>query len=386
MYLDKDTILNSLTKDDVKKIVMKLGSAEPHEDSHGNMIFQTICHNTPNVNNSYKLYYYHDSSTEYKGKTFHCYSGCQDSFNIVELVIRANRVNGKTITWYKALRWIGQITGKISIIANPEKDSFEQPISDFEWINRLKAVKKNKRSIPTLSEINEEILEIFYYAPHEEWLNDNISREALSRFEIGYYGLTNQITIPHRDKDGRLIGIRGRYLSEDDVKNIGKYVPLQIEGRFLSHRLGCNLYGLHIVKDKILRCKKIMLVEGEKSCLQAYSYFGEDSFVVAVCGSEISMTQIKMLNELGVEEVIVGFDREYHASDSFEAELWWQKMVKKVAPLVPYMKVSIVADSKDRLEFKDSPFDKGKKILLELLEEKISVTMEEVRRVKSMNK
>ena len=244
MYLDKDTILNSLTKEDVKKIVMKLGSAEPREDNHGNMVFQTICHNTPSVNNSYKLYYYHEPSAEYKGRTFHCYSGCQDSFNIVELVIRANRVNGKTITWYKALRGIGQITGKLSIISNPEKESFQQPISDFEWINRLKAVKKNKKGIPTLSEINEEILEIFYYAPHEEWLNDNISREALSQFEIGYYGLTNQL---HRDialerfilEPGMEFNFAGLYTSE-----INEAQGLSIDNHNdLSAEFGIGLYA-----------------------------------------------------------------------------------------------------------------------------------------------
>ena len=59
-YLDKDAILNSLSKEDITKIVMSLGSAEPKTDSSGNLIFQTICHNDINPNNSYKLYYYHE--------------------------------------------------------------------------------------------------------------------------------------------------------------------------------------------------------------------------------------------------------------------------------------------------------------------------------------
>ena len=55
MYLDKDIILNSLTPDDIKKIVMSLGSDEPKTDNSGNLIFQTICHNDINPNNSYIL-------------------------------------------------------------------------------------------------------------------------------------------------------------------------------------------------------------------------------------------------------------------------------------------------------------------------------------------
>ena len=63
--------------------------------------------------------------------------------------------------------------------------------------------------------------------------------------------------------------------------------------------------ALNVAKEKIERCKKIMIVESEKSCLQAYSYFGEDTFVVAVCGSNLTRTQIKMINELQVEEVMI---------------------------------------------------------------------------------
>ena len=202
----------------------------------------------------------------------------------------------------------------------------------------------------------------------------------MGRFGIGYYGLTNQITIPHYDINERLIGVRGRYLDKIDVELLGKYVPLQISGKWLSHQLGSNLYGIHVAKDAILRKKKIMLVEAEKSVLQSYSYFGEDSFTVATCGSAITLTQIKIiLEELQVNEVLYAPDRDYHESDSFEAEIWWQKQLKKVAPLVPYVKVCIVADRKDRLGFKDSPTDKGKDILLELLDEKIPVTMDDIK-------
>lgn len=387
MYLDKDAILNSLTKEDIIKIVTTLGSAEPKKDSSGNLIFQTICHNIPNPSNSWKLYYYHEPNGEHKGRIFHCYTSCGDNFNIIELVIRANRVKGKTITWYKALKYVGQITGKLSTISAENLVEPERRINDFDWINKIKAVQKNKKSIPALSEIDENVLETFYYAPYDEWLNDHISREALSRYEIGYYGLTNQIVIPHRDRDNRLIGIRGRYLDEEDIERIGKYVPLQINGKFLSHQLGSNLYGINVVQEKIKRCKKVMLVEAEKSCMQAYSYFGEDSFVVATCGSSITLTQQKLLLQyLQVEEVLIGFDREYHAADSYEAEIYYNKLIKKIAPLVPYAKVALVLDSKNRLPYKASPTDMGKAVLLELLDEKIIITMDEVNRVLKGNK
>lgn len=382
MYLDKNAILNSLTKEDVIKIVTSLGSNEPRKDNNGNLIFQTICHNPPNANNSYKLYYYHDASEGHKGKMFHCYSGCQESFSIVELVIRANRANGKTITWYRALKYIAHLTGKM-FTSDIEEIKQEKNNEEIEWVNRQLAAKRRQtRAISTLTEINENVLELFYYAPHEEWLNDHISREALSRFEIGYYGLTNQITIPHRDKDNRLIGIRGRFLDESDVEAVGKYVPMQLNGQIMKHSLGSNLYGINVVQDKIKQTGKVMLVESEKGCMQAYSYFGEDSFVLACCGANITSTQIKMLlSYLQVGEVLIAFDRMYHEPDSYEAEIYYNKLIKKVAPLVPYCNVYLILDTKNRIPYKASPTDMGKEVLLELMKEKHLVTMEEVNEV-----
>ncbi len=384
MYLNKDAIINSLTKDDVIKIVTSLGSGEPKTDNNGNLIFQTICHNAPDPSNSYKLYYYHEPSGQYKGRTFHCYSGCSESFGLIELVIRAKRNQGVTFTWYKALRYIAQLTNKL--ITTEEEEVVNQ-IDDFTWINRLKNAKKRKNAVPSLSGINENILEIFDYRPHEAWLNDNISREALSRFEIGYWGEHDAITIPHRDLNSTLIGLRLRHLNENDVKRIGKYVPATIEGQLLNHPLGANLYGINVCQDTIKKCKKCMLVEAEKSVLQTYSYFGEDCFALATCGSNISYTQQKLLLDyLGIEELIYAPDRDYHEADSFEAQAWFNKIVRRVGCFVPYIKVTILADNKDRLGYKDSPTDRGKDTLLELLDEKIVVTIDMVQQATGITK
>ena len=379
MYLNKKAILDSLTKEDIKKIVMSLGSGEPKTDREGNMIFQTICHNLPDENNSYKLYYYHEPNElkGYKGRTFHCYSGCSESFGIIELYIRAKRVQGKVMTWYKALYQIAQMTGHL--IEGDKTIIDETEESDVTWIKNIsKYLNKKEYPVPVLSEINPNVLEIFDYRPHEIWLNDNISREALGRFGIGYWGEHDAITIPHYDINDRLIGLRLRYLDKKDIETIGKYVPAVIQGKTLSHALGNNLYGLNVVQENVRKMRKVMLVEGEKSCLQAYSYFGEDSFVVACCGSNITKTQIKILQKLEVGEIIIAFDKEYHDPHSFEAEAYYQKLLKKIEPYVLQFKISLVLDTEDKLEYKDSPTDKGKEVLLELLENKITITMDDI--------
>lgn len=372
-YINKDKLLQSITKEDVIKICTDLGAGNYKIDGNGDLIFNTVlCHG----GNKDKLYYYHEPDEERgtKGRTFHCYT-CGNQISLIELVIRAKRnLKGQTYTWYKALYYIAEITGHLnctvdSIEREEEKNS---TINDFVWINRFKRSIKVKKNLPNQSEINENILDVFCYIPHEEFLNDNISEEALSRYEIGYYVPNNSISIPHRDINERLIGIRERHLNTWDIENYGKYTPITIEGKMLNHKLGNNLYGIHVVKDRIKACGKCLLVEAEKSCMQSYSYFGEDSFTLAVCGNKISETQRRLLiEELQIKELILGFDKEYTDPHSFKAESYFNGLKEKVASFLPYCKVSLLMDTEGLLQEKDSPTDRGKDVLLQLLENKI---------------
>lgn len=371
-YLDK-SILDTLTKEEVTKVVMSLGSGEPKKDSQGNLIFQTICHG----GDSYKLYYYHESNNEHKGRIFHCYTKCSESFSLIELVIRAKRSQGTNYTWYKALYYIGQITGKL-IETTPDAIKDNKPIiKDFEWINQIKNAKNRRQNaIPQLKEIDESILNLFSPYPHEIWLNAGITREAMNRFEIGYYAYADQITIPQRDIDNRLVGVRVRNLTFEN-EDTPKYCPAQIEGKFLSHSTGSTLYGLWVTKDKIKECGKVLLVEAEKSCLLAYSYFGEDSYAVAATGSAITLTHQKiLLKELGIHELIYMPDKDYQGThDSFEAQLWWEKQLKKVKPFVQLCKVYIIVDDLDIIPYKDNALDMGLSLFLTLYDHKVEVTM-----------
>lgn len=374
-YLDKNAILSSLTKEDVEKIITELGCLDYKEDTQGNLCFSTaLCHGG---DSPYKLMYYppKENDTEHKYGMVHCYT-CGDTYSLIELVIRANRVKGKTITWFKALSWIAQTTGRADKIIDTSGPR-TQKIDDWKWINQFKSVEY--RRAVELPELNENILDIFSYMPYQGWIKEGISPEIMSEFEIGYYVRDNAISIPHRDMNGRLIGIRERHLDKQEAEAYGKYTPIRVENKILNHPLGQNLYGIWINKDRIKESRKVLLVEGEKSVLQCNSMFGDNSFALAVCGSNITQEQARMLIEdLKVSEVIVGFDREYEDPYSYQAEIYKNKLYKKILPIVPYCKVSLLLDDKERIGYKDSPTDRGKDILLELLDEKIEVTAQDV--------
>ena len=98
-YLDKDAIIESLTIKDVIAILTDLGSVPPIDYGDSGLAFQTVCHGGTNT----KLYYYHEGTDIYPAKLFHCYTKCGESFGIIELVIRAKRAQGKTITFYQEI-------------------------------------------------------------------------------------------------------------------------------------------------------------------------------------------------------------------------------------------------------------------------------------------
>lgn len=371
-YLDKDLIKKTLTLSDIENILIDLGSGPSKDDGNGNLIYQTVCHG----GDSYKLYYYPNED----GGLFHCYTHCGESFDIFELVIRARRATGITITFYQAVKYVASISNKM-IYSDAQSVEQVEKITDWDWINRIKKSVNSHIVIPQLSEISEHVLENFSYIPNSLWLDEGISAESMKKYQIGYWGKEHKITIPHRDMNGRLIGIRGRALDEEDILAKRKYAPLTIEGRCLKHSLGNNLYGLCQNEEAINRTGKICIVESEKSVLLGDTYYHQNNFTVAVCGSSLTTVQANIIKKLGVREVILGFDKEFKDPKSRMAEAYWQKQMKLASQLTPYCTVYILWDDQELLNQKDAPFDQGKETLELLMKNKYEITAEDIANV-----
>lgn len=370
-YFDIKAIQQALTKEDVIRIVADLGSPEYKTGNSGELIFRSICHGS----GSWKLYYYHEPKGDYPGRIFHCYSRCSSSFNIFELVIRVRRNQGVILTFSQAVKYVASITNNMFYSDDAQGESIHL-IDDWEWINRYRKFKK-RREVPCLSEISEHILEMFCPYPHELWLNEGISKESMRKYQISYWGKENKIIIPHRDMQGRLIGIRGRSLNQNEVEAGYKYMPITVEGRELKHSVGNNLYGLCQNEEAIRRIGKIMLFESEKSVLKCDTYYNQNNFSVAVCGSNITDTQCQIIRSLGIREVMLAFDKEYEDPKSKIAEVYANKLISKVSKLTPYFTVYILWDSEGLLDRQDSPADKGKEILEKLMKTKVEIKTKE---------
>lgn len=116
-------------------------------------------------------------------------------------------------------------------------------------------------------------------------------------------------------------------------------------------------------------------MNGEKSCLLYQSYFGIDNDIsVAVCGSNFTQYQFDLLKSLDVNEIVIAFDKQFKEIGDNEWKAWTKKLKefnKKYGTLV---NISFIFDLKgDKLDYKDSPIDKGPEIFLELFKNRIYI-------------
>lgn len=351
-----------LSDDDIKELLNKLGAEISYEDDEY-WISNTICHH----GNKHKLYYYKDS------KAFHCYTQC-GQMDIIGLVMESKEFDD----FPKAINWIC-----VQLNINARRGGFnfnQEQISDWEFISKYK--KKSKRRRVTLEPLeiyDDKILNIFLPLYTKAWIDDGISIETMRKYEIMYCMLRHKIIIPHRDMRNNLIGIRARATIEDEIEEYGKYAPYRSSDNMIyNHPLGRNLYGLNKNIKAIQKKRKIMLVEAEKSVLQCDTMFGDESFTVSLCGCNLTEYQKAIILLLGVREVIIALDKQYETVDS-EEYYKWVKHIKEniIDKLSPYVKVTVLWDVADLLPYKASPTDRGKEILLKLMDNKICVSTNE---------
>ena len=189
---------------------------------------------------------------------------------------------------------------------------------------------------------------------------------------VGFYPGGDQITIPHFDIDGRFIGLRGRTLCKEEGEKYGKYRPVKIGKDLYNHPLGMNLYILNNSKHNISFMKKAIVFEGEKSCLLYQSYFGlENDISVACCGSSLSTYQVQQLIDLGVEEIIIAFDRQFKEIGDEEFKHLKKNLLKLRTKYKNYVNISFIFDKKMITGYKSSPIDHGPKIFMELFKDRI---------------
>ena len=348
--IDYQEIVEQLDDNKVMKLLDKLDV--PYVDRGDYLLLPTVCHNESVDDASWKLYYYKNTHI------FYCYTECggQSIFTFLKHYYETRNI---TYDWfidiYELIRSCSYFTEENS---NPDcyravRDSYTN--------------QKERRDLPSYPN---EIMEAFIKYYPIEWLTDGISKEAMDKYNIRYSPSQNKIIIPHYDVNGRLIGIRGRALNQEDIENWGKYMPIQLESKWYSHPLSLNLYGLNQTKENISALGVAYLFEAEKSVLQMES-FDIPNCAAAVCGSKLNKYALDILvRTCHPREIVICFDNEELSKHDDE---YFNKLYSMCSKYKIYSDFSFIYDKEGLLKLKDSPSDRGQEVFEKLLKERVRV-------------
>ena len=363
---NKDEIKNSLTLEQVEQFLAEHGG-EPVKRI-GMLVSRTICHNPVDGNGSHKLYYYENTHL------FKCYTECAEvnGFDIFDLTRKIMKIQSNIdMTLYDAQIYIINYFS-LDVAFDFQKDTEKN--SDFKIFNKWRKNKPtdNQQKIIEFQKIDPVVIK---WLPRKEitpWLKEGIIQDVMDRHGIRFDPYNYGIVIPHWDKDWNMIGIRERtLLKENEV--YGKYRPAIINGKMYNHPLGFNLYNLNFSKDMIKQNKKVIVGEGEKFCLMFDSMFNVD-ISVACCGSNLTSHQFKLLMDLGVEEIIIAFDKQFQEIGDAEWKRWTKKLTELYYKYSGFVKISFMFDTTGKLlGYKDSPIDCGRDTFVYLYENRITL-------------
>ena len=348
--IDYKSIIEQLDTQKVIRLMETLG-VEDYIEKPNYVIFPTICHNVDASEASMKLYYYENSHA------FVCYTQCQ-SMSIFGFLKQYYETRQIDYDWYEDIY-------KVILDCSNFNPDFGFSINKYKRIRDTYMAAKQVQ-LPTYPN---GLIDCFtkFYPP--EWLEDGITKEAMDKFNIRFSVPQNKIIIPHYNPKGELIGIRGRALNEWEIENVGKYMPVQIEGKWYSHPLSLNLYGLNLTKENIQKMGICFLFEAEKSVLQ-FEGFDNLNCSAAVCGSQFNKHALRLLMQVAnPREIVICFDKEEKiGSDEYFNKLW--NIGKKYQN---YCDFSFIYDRENLLDMKDSPTDKGNDIFWKLYRKRVKI-------------
>ena len=349
MAINYEEIIAQLDDEKVKKLLDNFNI--PYVDKGTYILMPTICHHAQEEDASWKLYYYKNTHV------FQCYSNCS-SMSIFTFLKNYYEARSIVYDWYTDIYEVVRGCSHF----NSEKIA----TNAYRAVRDRYMPQKDRRELPAYPE---GILNIFTKYYPIEWLNDGISKAAMDKYNIRYSSVQNKIIIPHYDAAGRLVGIRGRALNQWEVENLGKYMPVQIEGKWYSHPLSLNLYGLNFNKENIKNTGIAYLVEAEKSVLQMES-FSIPNCAVAVCGSKLNKYALDILmRECHPREIVICFDQEEEPGK----QDYFNKLYELCNKYKVYSNFSFIYDKEKLLRLKDSPTDRGEAVFLKLLEKRTKV-------------
>lgn len=210
----------------------------------------------------------------------------------------------------------------------------------------LKKIHTNNTLIYEQNEVKpKDIINWYGVVPYYNWLQEGLKISTQKHFQVGIDVQSERITFPIHNKNGDLIGIKGRYCGRNkEIEDKYKYLYL----------IPCNksieFFNLHRALPYIREKKEVIIVEGAKTTMFLTQWGYPNS--ISIEGDSLSNVQIQILKELGINiKYIFAFDK--------DKDVHFVK--QEASKLNGRLKYGIM-DTVNKLENKDSPTDKGKEV------------------------
>lgn len=350
-YLDKASVKEGMTVEDVYNFLEKKGVSGKWMDTD-TIAFETVCHNHIGEG-SHKLFYYGNT------KLFQCYTGGCGAFDIFGLIQKMAEVEDEWIDLGDAIQQYNE-SQEFVFFGSSEGGIYPDGALDY----------KTEYEKPKLLKYNPAILDTMKDCLVKDWLDEGISPETHRKYQVKYNPSLGSAVFPHYDIEGNCVGIRQRLMADDDIKNLGKYRPYNKGDNYYSSPLSFYTFGLNHNAENISRVKKAIIYEGEKSTMKMDDVLGPNNNIsVASFGMNFSRHQFEGLRELGVEEIVIGFDRQFETvteptmitkifSRGFiEMMEVFESVERRVGDLG--VKITYMLDVELISEHKSSPIDSG---------------------------
>ena len=278
---------------------------------------------------------------------WYCF-GCGAGSSIYDWIMKYNNLSFKD-----AIEVVEELTG-----SKLQQFSESESIKLLKQLEKQKSNKESSVNIRKTLNFTNDYLNKYSDELPQEWLNEDMSAEALKTYNIRIDHDANRIVYPVMDANNNFIGVKGR-------TRIKTYKELGLSKYMNYNKIGTIDYfqGWQQAESAIKEKSCVIVFEGVKSCIKAYGW-GICNTVAAET-SKLSDGQVKVLIKSGVHEVVIGFDSDQKFKDIIKDP--------KIQLLKKFTKVSIITDDKKRLGEKMAPVDMGESIFRDLLEERISI-------------
>lgn len=275
---------------------------------------------------------------------WHCF-GCGAGSSIYDWIMQKNNK-----TFQEAVEIVCKIVGEEPIqYVESESIAF---LKQLKKKNNTKTILVNDRK--TL-DFAEDYLNKYSDELPQEWLDEDMTEEALRHYNIRIDHNANRIVYPVFDANNNFIGVKGRTrLKAFKELGLSKYINYQ--------KIGTIDYfqGFQQAYSSVISTKSVIIFEGLKSCIKCYGWGIPNT--VSSETSALSEGQLQLLVKTGISEVIIGWDADQKVSNIIKDA--------KINLLRKFTSVSVINNT---LGGKNAPVDKGEKVFRDLLERRIKL-------------